>query len=515
MPSQPLLLELPDEGKETTTSTAPPNQLPAPRLKEPVRNQFVMSAFDLEQLIPAHHLARGIWSVVQQLDSDGFLKDNKSVEGHAGRPRISPKTLLAIWVYSYSQGMGQAREIADQMLYEPGLRWLAGNATVCFRTLSGFRTEHGAALREIFAELLGLFASQGLVDLTELTLDGTKIKADASADSRRREKTLREHIAQAAQLVEQMDQPGVAEQISRHHAAARKRAAEEKLARLQLGLRELEQIRQGKSKKEQAEARVSLTDPEARLMKDGRGAFGLNYNVQVQTETKNKVVVDVAVTQEANDQHQMQPALERLKAAHQLPQTLIVDGGYRTAANMEKAQEEGVDLIGPPLDNSKKQHDRNCAQSLKQAGIAAGFGPSAFIQIENGNALQCPAGYRLALRQTQKEYRQYASRKSDCAACPHQRQCSPKGQRWVKVKRDNAAVQAYDRRMKDPASQERYEKRGAVAEFPHAWWKDKFRLRQFHVRGKVKVGIEMLWVALTYNIQQWIRLSAPPMVAAA
>ena len=83
------------------------------------------------------------------------------------------------------------------------------------------------------------------------------------------------------------------------------------------------------------------------------------------------------------------------------------------------------------------------------------------------------------------------------------------------MKRDNAAVQAYDRRMKDPASQERYEKRGAVAEFPHAWWKDKFRLRQFHVRGKVKVGIEMLWVALTYNIQQWIRLSAPPMVAAA
>ena len=515
MPSQPLLIEIPDQGDQAATSDAAPDQPRAPRLKEPERNQFVMDAFDLEQLIPANHLARAIWSVVQRLNSEGFLKDNKSVEGHAGRPRTSPKMLLAIWVYAYSQGMGQAREIARQMFYEPGLRWLAGNAVVSFRTLSGFRTEHGPALREMFAELLGLFASEGLVDLTELTLDGTKIKADAGADSRRRETTLREHIAQAAQVVRDLDQPEIAEQISRHQKAARKRGAEERHARLQLGLEQLQEIRKGKSKTEQAEARVSLTDPEARLMKDGHGGFGLNYNVQVQTETKNKVVVDVAVTQDGYDQHQMEPALERRKADGEMPETLIVDGGYRTVANIGKAQEQGVDLIGPPMDSSGERQTRNCAQSLKRAGIASEFGPSAFIQIEEGSALQCPAGKRLALRQTTREYQQYVSSKSDCAGCPHQPQCSPQGQRWVKVKLDQAAVKAYAEKMEDPAKRELYGKRGAVAEFPHAWWKEKFGFRRFHVRGKVKAGIEILWVALTYNMQQWIRLTGVPAAAVA
>ena len=93
--SQPMLLELPEQD-------APPPGKPKPaapaRLKEPNRDQFVIDNIDLNQLIPPDHLARSIWAVVQDLPTEGFLKDNKSVEGHAGRPRISPKMLLAIWV---------------------------------------------------------------------------------------------------------------------------------------------------------------------------------------------------------------------------------------------------------------------------------------------------------------------------------------------------------------------------------------------------------------------------------
>lgn len=486
----------------------------AARLKEPNRDQFVIDNFDLDQLIPAEHLARGVWSVVESLPTEGFLKDNKSVEGHAGRPRISPKMLLAIWVYSYSQAMGQAREIERAMKYEPALRWLAGNMIVSFRTLSEFRVAHGEALRETFAELLGLFSAQGLVNLNELTLDGTKIKAHASNDSRRREKTLQEHVDRAAEVVKQLEQPEAATEISKRERAARKRAAEQMQERLKLGMRELEQVRQGKKAKDREEARVSLTDPEARLMKDGHGAFGLNYNVQLLTETKNTILVDVAVTQEGNDQRQLAPAMARLSENAQLPERIIVDGGYRTVAAIEAAEQQGVDLIGPPMEEASIQ-TRNCAQSLQQAGIAPQFGPSAFIQIEQGAALQCPAGKRLGLKQTNKDSQRYVSNRSDCARCRLQPQCSPKGQRWVQVKLSNDAVKAYAERMKRIENQKLYKRRGAVAEFPHAWWKDKFGLRQFHLQGKVKVEIEVWWVALTYNIQQWIRLSRQPKLAVA
>ena len=60
-----------------------------------------------------------------------------------------------------------------------------------------------------------------------------------------------------------------------------------------------------------------------------------------------------------------------------------------------------------------------------------------------------------------------------------------------------------------------YRQCGAVAEFPNAWIKDKLGLRQFRLRGLVKVRLEVLWAALTYNIQQWIRLSWQPGLAAA
>jgi len=55
-----------------------------------------------------------------------------------------------------------------------------------------------------------------------------------------------------------------------------------------------------------------------------------------------------------------------------------------------------------------------------------------------------------------------------------------------------------------------YRQRGAVAEFPNAWIKDKIGLRQFRLRGLVKVGMEALWACLTYNIKQWIRLCWRP-----
>jgi transposase len=473
-----------------------------------------MDQFDLEKLIPADHLARGIWALVESLETKGFLKENKSVEGHAGRPRTSPRMLLAIWVYSYSQGIGQAREIEREMVHEPALRWLAGNAVLSFRTLSDFRVAHGEALRKTCAELLGILGQEGWINLTELTLDGTKIQANAGSSSRRRKPTLQEHIAKAAEVVRELQQAEAATEISRRQAAARKRAAEERHERLKKAAQELEEIRKGKKAAEREEARVSLTDPEARVMKDGHGGYGLSYNVQVLTETKNKIVVDVAVTQQGYDQQQLEPAMERLQEKDQFPERMLVDGGYTSAANLEAAHRQGLDLIGPELDRSKQQA-RNCAQSLKQAGIAKEFGPSAFVPIEEGQALRCPAGKRMELTQISPTFRQYVSNPSDCAECPHQAQCSPKGRRYVKVRRSHEAVAAYTNKMQEPEYQERYRKRGEVAEFPHAWWKEKLGLRRFHVRGQRKVEIEAWWAALTYNIQQWVRLSWRPKLAAA
>jgi transposase len=196
------------------------------------------SALDLDKLIPADHLARAIDQLVKELPTEGFLKENKSVEGHAGRPRTSPPMLLAIWVYSYSQGIGEARAIDKQMEYEPALRWLAGNQVISWRTLSDFRIAHGEALRGLFAELLGVLGKEELIDLSELTLDGTKIRANSSTRAMRRDKTLQEEIAKAEEVVQALEQKEASAEISRRQEGARKRAAEERRERLQQARRE-------------------------------------------------------------------------------------------------------------------------------------------------------------------------------------------------------------------------------------------------------------------------------------
>ncbi len=74
---------------------------------------------------------------------------------------------------------------------------------------------------------------------------------------------------------------------------------------------------------------------------------------------------------------------------------------------------------------------------------------------------------------------------------------------------------AFKAKMATEAAQQIYKQRAGVAEFPNAWIKDKLGLRQFRLRGRVKVGLEALWACLTYNIQQWIRLVWRPQRQAA
>ena len=88
-----------------------------------------------------------------------------------------------------------------------------------------------------------------------------------------------------------------------------------------------------------------------------------------------------------------------------------------------------------------------------------------------------------------------------------------KGARWYAWKR-RLTRWPLKRRCRRPKRQQIYKERAGVAEFPNAWIKEKMGLRQFHLRGLVKVRLEALWACLTYNICQWIRLCWKPKLLA-
>ncbi len=480
------------------------------RLRYVNRSQTGWRMVDVESLIGAEHNARAIWDLVTRQPVEGFLKENKSVAGKAGADRIDPHVLISVWVYGLTLGIGSARELSRRMEQEPGLRWLSGDEAINAHTLSDFRVEHGAALDQLFSQVLAAISEAGLVKLEQLTLDGTKIQAQASASSLRREPRLRERLQQAQEVVAQLKEEG-AQQEQRRKTAAQRRAAREVQARLEKALEALEEIRRNQPPEE---IRVSMSEPEARVMKNGQGGFAPSYNVQSVIDAAHKIVVDVEVSTQPNDQHLLEPALERMESLLKdaKPQ-LLIDGGYLNAESIAAAEPQ-VELIGPGQDQETLR-ERNREQSLKQAGIDPAFGAQAFQIVEQGAALQCPAGQRLERISKAQNYDRYQVRAADGNGWADRMGCcTQSGQRSVKIKRVHPVVDSFHQRMQGEECKNIYRRRGEIAEFAHAWWKDKFGLRKFHVRGLAKVRMEMKWAALAYNIQQWARLIWRPALAA-
>lgn len=506
--SQPALL--PDLDLWRRAEAEPQEEKALARVKAVQRDQLVLHTIDVERLVGPEHLARTIWEVVGGCNLQPFHKDIKAVEGKAGQSPHDPRLLISLWLYSYTQGIASGREMEERCSYDPAYLWLTGARKVCAHSLTDFRTGHGEGLKKLLSEVLAAMAKEGLVDLQQVTQDGTKIGAAAGADTFRRRETIEEHLQRAQQRVEELTRAEKAEEQSQGAWVAQRRAAQERLERLQKAMEEVQELQQKKKTEEEAEkVRVSLTDPQARIMKQNNNGYGPSYNAQFTTDTKQTVIVSVDVTQDSNDAEQLKPAMQRVEEeAGQAPQQVLVDGGYSKRGNIVEMAQDKIDLIGPVPDGTAQK------ETLYQIrGVTEEFRREAFAFDGEKNCYTCPAGKSLPYQRKhvlpgQTKYT-YQAAKEDCQACEHRWQCCGKSQNGRSVVRaeDSVEVKEFRAKMDSEAAKAIYKKRGAVAEFPHLWIKEKFGMRRFSVRGLAKVRMEAVWFALTFNIQQWIRLS--------
>jgi transposase len=492
---------------------APPESEPASppvaRFQPINRQQMVFRTVDVEQLLEPDHLARAIWEMTGRLDLTAYTEEVRAVEGRAGRPGIDPRLLISLWVYAYSERVSSAHEVERRCAYHPAYQWLTGCEVINYHTLSDFRVQHQQALDGLFAQLLAILSSEGLITLEKVVHDGTKVKAAASGNSFHREKTLRAHLQAAQERVRVMGDPRE-EAPDRRTRAARQRAGREQVERLQQALEELQKVQAApEGRAEPAERRVSETDPQARVMKQGDGGFAPSHNVQISTDTAHALIVGAGVTQDSNDQQQLVPAVEEVQQQNgRAPGQMIVDDGYTTRENILAADERGLDLIGGTLAADPEATTRR----LEQRGVDPAFYPQNFRYDAARNTYPCPAGKVLPFQTIKHdrvgvERHVYKAHAADCRACALRRACQP-GQHGRRIVRTEqvAAVAAYAAKMQTEAARAAYRLRAPVAEFSNLWLKAKLGLRQFCVRGLAKARCEVLWACLTYNIQQWFRL---------
>ena len=392
---QPTLVDIPEQ---------PPQQNRAPhgsvKLRSINRQQTMLAQIYVEELIPADHKARAIWDLVGRMDLSQFAEALRTTAGCAGRPAWDPQLMVSLWVYAYSEGISSAREIERIMAWEPGMQWLGGLVTVNHHTLSDFRVEHKAALDELFAQLLAVLESVGVVSLEQVMHDGTKIRTQAGADSFRREKSLRERLEQARQAVAQMGDPRGEVPAKDRKQAARERAVRERAGGLQAALEELAALQaEKKSEEEKAEVRVSLSEPEARKMKHGDNAIAPSYNAQITTEAENKIIVGAHLSQCSSDASSLMPAMEEVvKNLERKPGQVVVDGGFTNRENIVQCAAQQIDLVGSLPDPKERS-----AAAMKSLGIAPEFAPSEFRVLDNGEGLGVPGGVPVAALAAESE----------------------------------------------------------------------------------------------------------------
>lgn len=357
MGQRPLPMDLP-ERQEVVSEL--PTRTEGARVRRPVRNQVEMMLRDLDSLLPEDHPVRAVWAFLDRLDLSAFYASIKAAADRAGRPASDPRVLLALWVYGTTEGVGSARQLDRLCREHDAYRWLCGGVPVDYHLLSDFRVTHQEALDGLLTEIVGTLMANSLVTLKQVAQDGVRVRAGAGAGSFHRRSHLEQCLAEAEQQVKRLAQAGEHPDpsVSRREQAARERAVNERADRLQQALRQMADVQAAKERQERTlakskrkkitEARVSTTDPEARVMKMPDGGWRPAYNVQLATDVDSGVIVGAAVVNQGNDSGQAPPMEEQVvKRSGVHPHAYLVDGGYAQREDVTTLEGRQVTVYAP------------------------------------------------------------------------------------------------------------------------------------------------------------------------
>jgi IS5 family transposase len=248
-----------------------------------------------------------------------------------------------------------------------------------YHTLSDFRTQHGELLDRLLTDSVAVLMHEGLVTLERVAQDGMKVRASAGASSFRRRPTLEECARQAEEhlreLREELDQNPAA--ATARQRAARERVARERLERVQRALEQLPQVEAAKKPKDREKARVSTTDPEARVMKGGDGGFRPSYNVQFATDTATHVITGVEVTNSGGDFGHLLPMMEQHEERYEKrPNEALLDGGYAKKEDIEQlavgseTAPAGTKVYSPVMESKDPNRDSHTPRPDDSPAVA-------------------------------------------------------------------------------------------------------------------------------------------------
>jgi transposase len=351
----------------------------------------------VQEYLPEDRLARFVVEIVDQLD----LRHLAGAYAGSGSRPYHPAMLVALLFYGYATGVFSSRKLAQPTCDSIAFRYICANTHPDHRTIADFRKRFLDELAALFTEVLLIAQAMGLVKLGTVSLDGTKIKANASKHkalswehANRLEEQLKGEVEELMRLAEQADNQPQPEQLDIPQELERR---EQRLTIIAAAKAEIEARAQARFQAEQAEYerklaareeraertgkkpggkppkapepgpgpkdQVSLTDAESRIMPTA-GGFEQAYNAQAGVDTETHLIVEQHVTDHPNDKQEVAPALARLAALPEVlggVEALLADTGYHSAANLDRCAAAGID---PYIPEARQQHNPPLAERL-------------------------------------------------------------------------------------------------------------------------------------------------------
>lgn len=352
----------------------------------------------LREVLPPEHLARFVVDVVAQLDMSRIY----ARYGSSGGQPYAPEVLFGLLVYGYSSGVFSSRKI-EQATYESiPFRFVAGDLHPDHDTIANFRKTFLEEIKELFVQVLLLAGEAGQLQLGNISVDGSKIHADASKSQAvsykglvELEAQLRREVEELFSLAEAADQTAMPEgfhgadelafrqarlqRLAQAKAVLQARADERyqaELAEYEAKVREREEKarRTGRPPRGRApkppepgprdKDQYNFTDPGSRIMKNSTDdGFDQHYNVQVAVDQESLLIVATTVSDHANDQQEAVPTIDALDPRVGQPAAAALDTGYFSQTNIEELESRGID---PYIATGRERHHKSWREYFEQ-----------------------------------------------------------------------------------------------------------------------------------------------------
>ncbi len=503
--------------------------------KRYVQNQPTLLPASYEDLVPENHPVRVVNEVLERIDIRALERSYKG----GGASSYHPRMLLKVLVYAYLRNIYSSRKI-EQALYENvHFMWLSGGAKPDHNTINDFRgkrlKEH---LKKVFNQVVVLLAEQGVLSLKELTLDGTKIEANANRYTfvwgkaikvsreriSRQLKELWEYVEEVYQDeeqqpntpdIEKIDPEAVERTIREINEALREKEIDPKV-RQKLNyakknwpskLREYEQ----KEKLLAGRKSLSKTDPDATFMRMKEdhmrnGQLKPGYNVQASTD--QHYILNYTLGQTTADTVALKDHIDDyIESYGQTPESLSADAGYGSEENYDFLEERGITAFVKYNYFDKERTDRKHRENP--------FNPDNLFYNRETDTYYCPAGQPMSYSGDKKRrtangfiqtHRLYQAK--NCEGCPMRGPCH-KGVGNRIIQRSPNLIRHRQKIKHLLESDEGLEKRRQrwKVEAVFGNIKQNKGFRRFMLRGLEKVTTEIGLIAIAHNLQ---RLSLNP-----